>query len=183
MNDAQGVPEGSEGAKFPDVDGRVGVSLTVNGAPREFRVHVMGTLLDALRDELDLHGARNGCGVGMCGACTVLRDGRAVSGCLTFASLCDGADVRTVEGLEGSDGELSKVQQAFLSHRAFQCSYCTSGFILALEAHLATEADPTEESIREAFSGHICRCGSYSRIMAAAREAAGLGRSPRAEQS
>ncbi len=163
-----------DSVKQPDALGRVQVELTVNGRPCRLQVRTTETLLEALRGELKLVGARNGCAVGMCGACTVLRDGRAVSGCLTLAVLCEGADIRTVEGLRGPDGRLSAVQQAFLEHRAFQCSYCTSGFILALEALLATQPHPTESAIRRVFSGHLCRCGSYSRIMAAARQAAGL---------
>jgi xanthine dehydrogenase YagT iron-sulfur-binding subunit len=160
--------------KLPDEDGRVPVRLDVNGRARTLRVHPTQTLLDALREQLRLHGARSGCGVGMCGACTVIMDEQAVSGCLTMAALCDGRQVRTVEGLEARDGTLSPVQEAFLRHRAFQCSYCTSGFVLALEALLAADPEPDEAAVREAFSGHICRCGSYSRIMAAAREVAGI---------
>jgi aerobic-type carbon monoxide dehydrogenase small subunit (CoxS/CutS family) len=160
--------------KLPDDDGRVPVRLGVNGRARTVRVYPTQTLLDALREQLRLHGARSGCGVGMCGACTVLLDDRAVSGCLTMAALCDGAQVRTVEGLEGPDGQLSRVQEAFLRHRAFQCSYCTSGFVLALEALLAADPEPDDAAVREAFSGHLCRCGSYSRIMAAALDAASI---------
>ncbi len=176
--------EGGGGdVKVPDADGRVPVVLLVNGAPHRVHVRTTEVLLDVLREDLKLVGARNGCGVGMCGACTILRDGRAVSSCLTLAVLCEGADLRTIEGLRGGGGEggeggegggLSRVQRAFLEHRAFQCSYCTSGFILALEALLAVDSHPTEAAVREAFSGHLCRCGSYSRIMAAARQAAGL---------
>ncbi|WP_214367788.1 (2Fe-2S)-binding protein [Pseudonocardia sp. H11422] len=167
------MPDDPAAVKLPDSDGRVPVRLGVNGRSRTLRVRTTQTLLDALREQLRLHGARNGCGVGMCGACTVLLDGRAASGCLTLAALCDGAEVRTVEGLESPSGELSRVQEAFLRHRAFQCSYCTSGFVLALEALLVVDPAPDETAIREAFSGHICRCGSYSRIMAAALEVAG----------
>lgn len=160
--------------KLPEDDGRVEVRLEVNGRARTLRVHPAQTLLDALRLQLRLHGARSGCGVGMCGACTVLVDDRAVSGCLTLAALCDDRSVRTVEGLEGRDGTLSRVQEAFLRHRAFQCSYCTPGFVLALESLLAANPTPSEADVREVFSGHLCRCGSYSRILAAAFEVAGL---------
>lgn len=166
--------DGSDGVKRPDSEGRVPVALMINSRSRRLMVRPTETLLEALRRQLKLVGARNGCGVGMCGACTVLRDGRAVSGCLTLAVLCEGSDIQTVEGLHGDGGGLSAVQQAFLDHRAFQCSYCTSGFILALESLLAVEPHPTEGAIRQVFSGHLCRCGSYSRIMAAARQAAGL---------
>lgn len=161
---------GRETVKLPDEDGKVPVRLRVNGRERTVRVRTTTTLLDTLRDDLKLQGARSGCAVGMCGACTILRDGQAVDGCLTLTSLCEDESILTVEGLESESGELSSVQDAFLRHRAFQCSYCTSGFILGLEALLRRTPKPTETDIREAFSGHICRCGSYSRIMAAARE-------------
>ncbi|WP_239028347.1 (2Fe-2S)-binding protein [Pseudonocardia acidicola] len=173
MSGLEELPDDPEAVKMPDADDRVPVRLGVNGRARTLRVRPTQTLLDALREQLRLHGARSGCGVGMCGACTVLLDGRAASGCLTLAALCDGTEVRTVEGLESPSGELSRVQEAFLRHRAFQCSYCTSGFVLALEALLAVDPAPGETAIREAFSGHICRCGSYSRIMGAALEVAG----------
>jgi aerobic-type carbon monoxide dehydrogenase small subunit (CoxS/CutS family) len=178
MSDLEDPSDFIEGVKLPAADGRVAVRLDVNGRSHTLRVRTTQTLLDALREQVKLFGARSGCGVGMCGACTVLEGGRAISGCLTLAALCDGADIRTVEGLEGPDGKLSRVQEAFLRHRAFQCSYCTSGFVLALEALLAREAEPTEAAIREAFSGHLCRCGSYSRIMAASLDAAGIQPAP-----
>jgi len=155
---------------IPDEDGRGDLVVRVNGRGQRVRVRTTQTLLDVLRDELKLHGARSGCGVGMCGACTVLKDGRPVNSCLMSAGLCQQQEITTVEGLGGEDGGLSPVQEAFLRHRAFQCSYCTSGFILALEALLLRVERPTESDVREAFSGHICRCGSYSRIMAAALE-------------
>ncbi len=172
--DAFEVTDMTDVVALKDDDGRFAVRLTINGTERVVRVRPAQTLLDAVRDELRLTGARNGCGVGMCGACTVLLDGTAVSGCLTLAGLCRDRDVRTVEGLAGADGSLDPVQDAFLRHRAFQCSYCTSGFILALKGLLTEDPAPDEAQIREAFSGHICRCGSYSRILAAARDAAGL---------
>jgi xanthine dehydrogenase YagT iron-sulfur-binding subunit len=173
VSDLEDVTDDDDRVKLPDEDGRVAVRLHVNGVPRTLQVRTTQTLLDALRQQLKLGGARSGCGVGMCGACTVLHGEQAVSGCLTLATLCDGAEIRTVEGLARANGELSPVQAAFLRHRAFQCSYCTSGFVLALEALLARDAEPSEEAIREAFTGHLCRCGSYSRIMAAALDVAG----------
>lgn len=174
------IDEGSdpgELVKLADDDERVPVRLTVNGRERTLRVRPVQTLLDAVR-ELRLGGARSGCGVGMCGACTVLLDGTAVSGCLILAGLCEDREVRTVEGLAAADGTLDPVQEAFLRHRAFQCSYCTSGFILALKGLLGQNPAPDDADVREAFSGHICRCGSYSRILAAAREVAGLAPDP-----
>jgi aerobic-type carbon monoxide dehydrogenase small subunit (CoxS/CutS family) len=126
-------------------------------------------LLDVLRDEFELGSVRDGCSVGMCGACTVLVNDRALSSCLTLAALCDGASIVTAEGLR-SGNELDPVVESFASHRAFQCSYCTPGFVLALKGLLLADAAPTEEEVVSVLSGHLCRCGSYSRILAAARE-------------
>jgi xanthine dehydrogenase YagT iron-sulfur-binding subunit len=162
--------EVSDVVKLPDEQGRVAVRLRVNGRERTVRVRPTETLLETLREQLKLHGARSGCEVGMCGSCTVLRDGQAVDGCLTMSSLCEDQSILTVEGLESESGQLSAVQEAFLRHRSFQCSYCTSGFVLALTALCERVSKPTEADVREAFSGHICRCGSYSRIMSAAME-------------
>lgn len=155
---------------LPDEDGEVQLTLNVNGHQRKVTARTTQPLLDVLRDELRLHGARSGCGVGICGACTVLRDGAAVNSCLTLAGLCADAEITTIEGLDGGDDDLSPVQDAFLRHRAFQCSYCTSGFILALEALLRRNPHPTEKDVHDAFSGQVCRCGSYTQIMAAALE-------------
>jgi aerobic-type carbon monoxide dehydrogenase small subunit (CoxS/CutS family) len=157
---------------LPDEDGNVELSLHVNGRQLKVKARTTESLLDVLRDQLKLHGARSGCGVGICGSCTVLRDGAAVNSCLTLAGLCRDAEITTVEGL-GARGALSAVQEAFLRHRAFQCSYCTSGFILALEGLLRRNPSPTEEDLHEAFSGQVCRCGSYTQIMAAAHEFVG----------
>lgn len=155
---------------LPDEDGQIQLTLNVNGHRRKVTTRTTQPLLEVLRDELRLHGARSGCGVGICGACTVLRDGEAVNSCLTLAGLCAGAEIATIEGLSGGGDDLTPVQDAFLRHRAFQCSYCTSGFILALEALLRRNPQPSEEDVREAFSGQVCRCGSYTQIMAAAQE-------------
>lgn len=158
---------------LPDEAGAVQLTLNVNGQRRKVTARTTQPLLDVLRDELRLHGARSGCGVGICGACTVLRDGAAVNSCLTMAGLCADAEITTIEGLDDGEGDLSPVQEAFLRHRAFQCSYCTSGFILALEALLRRNPHPSEKDVHEAFSGQVCRCGSYTQIMAAAREFVG----------
>lgn len=144
-------------------DGRVRVELEVNGEPHLLAVRSDDRLLDVLRS-LDLFSVRDGCSVGMCGACTVLVDGRAVSSCLTLAALCDSARVRTAEGLADGD-RLDPVAAALLEGRAFQCSYCTPGFVLALKALLDEDPAPGPEQVRTWLAGHICRCGSYSRIL------------------
>jgi len=128
------------------------------------------TLLSVLRDDLGLVGAKEGCGIGMCGACTVLLDGKAMSSCLLLAAQCDGKAITTIEGLT-HNGALHRVQQAFYDHAAFQCAYCTPGFVLATVALLNENQKPSDEEIRECLSGNLCRCGSYQNIMRAVRAA------------
>jgi carbon-monoxide dehydrogenase small subunit len=146
---------------------RVTVSTTVNGRPTELTPRPWHTLLDTLRDEADLFGVREGCGVGMCGACTVLIDGEQVSSCLVLAPAVEGRSITTVEGLGGADGELSDVQQAFVDHTAFQCSYCTPGFVLAAGRLADEHPDATPEEVRHYLAGNLCRCGSYVKILVA----------------
>ena len=146
------------------------VSIEVNGTLRQLRVESRTRLVDVLRDVLELSSVRDGCSVGMCGACTVLVDGTAVSSCLTLAVLCDGCRVRTAESLE-TDGRLDPVAKAFLDTRAFQCGYCTPGFVVALRGLLDAEPSPSRSDLEVWLSGHICRCGSYSRILEAAERA------------
>lgn len=147
------------------------VSLTVNGQPQELRVNDADTLLEVLRDRLKLWSVREACGVGVCGSCTVLLDGRPVSACFLLAARLDGSEVETVEGLGGPDA-LHPLQQAFLEHDAAQCGYCTPGFLMAAKALLAERSDPTEDQIREYLSGNLCRCGGYPNIVRAVRAAA-----------
>ena len=147
------------------------VNLTVNGRAETLQAEPHHTLVDALRDNLRLFGVREGCGVGMCGACTVLLDGKAVSGCLVLAPLAEGSDVVTVEGLESATGELDAVQQSFVDHTAFQCSFCTPGFILAAKELLASDPAADEDAINDHLAGNLCRCGSYSKITAAVLDA------------
>jgi len=130
------------------------------------------TLLDVLRDDLGLGGAKEGCGLGMCGACTVLVDGKPFSACLTLAAQVGGRAITTIEGLS-RDGQLHPVQQAFIDERAFQCAYCTPGFILTAVALLEENSNPTEEQIREFLAGNLCRCGSYRNIIRAVLKAGG----------
>ena len=147
--------------------------LHVNGHDRVVLASAHHTLLEVLRRELDLAGAREGCGVGMCGACTVLLDGLPVSSCLLLASLAADREIATIEGLAAPDGSLDPIQQAFVDLGAFQCSYCTPGFVLAAKALLAERPDPTEAEVEEYLSGNLCRCGCYREIVAAVMAVAG----------
>lgn len=155
--------------------------LQVNG--REHRVDVPSSepLLSVLRTELDLTGAKYGCGEGQCGACTVLVDGQAVRSCVSPVSTVAGKAITTVEGLAGAPGTLHRVQQAFADHDAMQCGYCTAGMVMSAVALLSRQPDPTEEQIVRAMNGNVCRCGAHPRIVAAIRSAAspaGSRRSP-----
>jgi aerobic-type carbon monoxide dehydrogenase small subunit (CoxS/CutS family) len=143
--------------------------LNINGKPYEVQGETR-TLLQVLRDDLGLGGIKEGCGVGMCGACTVLVDGKPVSGCLTLAAQVADKEIMTVEGLERNGG-LHPVQQAFIDERGFQCAYCTPGFILTAVALLNENQDPSDDEIREYLSGNLCRCGSYQNIVTAVKRA------------
>ena len=154
------------------VHDKIAVSLTVNGVERQLKVAPWTTLLDALRDHLDLTGTKKGCDHGQCGACTVLVDGRRINSCLTLAVMKDGAKVITIEGL-AADGALHPLQQAFIDHDAFQCGYCTPGQICSAMGLIAEGKAKTADEIRELMSGNICRCGAYPNIVAAILEAMG----------
>jgi aerobic-type carbon monoxide dehydrogenase small subunit (CoxS/CutS family) len=147
------------------------LQLHVNGEIRSVEVETHETLLGVLRDKLKLFGSREGCGIGYCGACTVLVDDKPVSSCIMLAVQAEGKRLTTVEGL-AKDGELHPIQQAFLDHSAFQCSYCTPGFILTTKAMLDEDPSPSREEIREYLVGNLCRCGSYYNIMEAVEDAA-----------
>jgi xanthine dehydrogenase YagT iron-sulfur-binding subunit len=131
-------------------------------------------LLDALRDRLHLTGTKRGCDLGQCGACTVLLDGRRINACLTLAVMAQGHAITTIEGIAGA-GELHPMQEAFVEHDAFQCGYCTPGQIMSAIGLLAESRDIDEATIREHMSGNICRCGAYTNIVAAVRDAASKG--------
>jgi len=148
------------------------LELQVNGTKRRVEVDGERSLLSVLRDELDLTGAKYGCGEGQCGACTVLVDGRAVRSCLTQAASAEGKQVTTVEGLE-RNGALHPLQEAFLAVDAMQCGYCTAGMIMSGVGLLKKTPNPTDAEILRAMEGNICRCGTYPRIVAAIRQAAG----------
>ncbi len=161
------MPETTRGAPT-----EVDLTLRVNGSEQRLRLDSRVTLLDALRDRLDLTGTKKGCDQGACGACTALVDGRRVLSCLTLAAQCDGREVTTIEGLS-REGGLHPVQEAFIRHDGFQCGYCTPGQIMSAVALLAEGRAGSDEEIREFMSGNICRCGAYPNIVAAIREAAG----------
>lgn len=147
------------------------ILTTINGSQQEVAVRPNQTLLEFLRENLSLQGSVEGCGVGVCGSCTVLVDGRPVSSCLMLASNAEGKKVTTIEGLSHS-GELDPVQRAFLKHQAFQCGYCTPGMIMAVKGLLAENPHPSEEQARDYLSGNLCRCGTYSEVLAAVKELA-----------
>ncbi len=142
------------------------IRLTVNGEHRELEVAETALLLDVLREACGLFSVREACGVGQCGSCTVLLDGRPLSSCLLLAALQDGRSVETLEGLSQA-GELHPIQAAFLDLEAFQCGYCTPGFILSVKALLAENPDPGPDEVREYLAGNLCRCGAYPEIFKA----------------
>jgi xanthine dehydrogenase YagT iron-sulfur-binding subunit len=146
------------------------VTLTVNGIRRELDVMPWVTLLDLLRERLQLSGTKKGCDHGQCGACTVLLDGKRVNSCLILAIMKDGSAITTIEGL-ADDAELHTVQQAFVRHDAFQCGYCTPGQICSAIGLLEEGRAKTPDDIRELMSGNICRCGAYPNIIAAVQDA------------
>ena len=145
------------------------ITLKINGEKHTVSTPEHQPLLQALREKFKLYGVREGCGVGMCGACTVLLDGKPVSSCLTLVAMAVGKDIVTVEGLSQGD-DLHPVQQAFLDKHGFQCSYCTPGFILATVALLEEHPNADAATIREYLAGNLCRCGSYVNILEAVQQ-------------
>ncbi len=153
---------------------RVPITVTVNGTARQIDVAAHHTLLDVLREDLELTGTKECCAVGECGACTVIVDGRAMNACLMLASEVDGGEVTTVEGL-APGGELSPLQAAFLAHGAAQCGFCIPGQLTAARALLDRNPDPSLEDVLEGLAGNLCRCGGYEQIAAAVLGAARKG--------
>jgi len=147
------------------------LNLQVNGRTYELRIPPNRTLLQVLREDLDLTGVKHGCGVGDCGACTVLMDGRPVNSCLVLAVQAEGHAITTIEGLADGD-RLHPLQAAFVEHGAIQCGFCTPGMILSAKALLDRKRRPNENEIREAISGNLCRCTGYQKIVEAVRSAA-----------
>ena len=145
-------------------------AMTVNGVRTQREVASWTTLLDFLRDHLDLTGTKKGCDHGQCGACTVLVNGRRINACLTLAVMQDGASVTTIEGL-AANGSLHSLQQAFIDHDAFQCGYCTPGQICSAAGMISEGKAKSPAEIRELMSGNICRCGAYPNIVAAIQQA------------
>lgn len=154
------------------------IELHVNGKTHRVEADADATLLSVLRDQLGLTGSKYGCGEGQCGACTVLIDGQARRSCVTSVPAAAGKQITTIEGLE-QDGRLHPLQQAFLDADAMQCAYCTSGMIMSAAALLRSNPHPSDKEIVQSMNGNICRCGTYPRILAAIRWAAGERRAAR----
>ncbi len=148
------------------------ICLRVNGMERSLEVEARATLLDAVREQLGLTGAKLGCDIQVCGACTLLVNGRPVSACSFLAVDADGCEILTVEGLSSGSG-LHPLQEAFMDLGALQCGYCTSGFLLTAKALLDENRHPSEDEIRDYLAGNFCRCGCYQEIMQAIKKAAG----------
>jgi carbon-monoxide dehydrogenase small subunit len=152
-------------------DGKVKVALTVNGLRHTARVEPRMLLSDFLRHELGLTGTHVGCEHGVCGACTIMLDGRSARSCLTLAVMAEGAEIETIEG-QGPPDKLSRIQRAFQDHHGLQCGFCTPGMVMAIADLLKHHPLETDEQIREGLSGNICRCTGYVHIIAAVRELA-----------
>jgi carbon-monoxide dehydrogenase small subunit len=146
------------------------IKFTLNGQKVSTEIEPHRNLVELLQ-HFDLFGARESCGQGLCGCCTVLVDGEAVSGCLYFAVMADGKTITTVESLD-ADGQLSKVQQAFIDHGAFQCGFCTPGFVMMTHQLLQEKPNPTDDDIRNYLCGNLCRCAAYPEILEAVKAAA-----------
>src|SRR4051812_48700387 len=149
-------------------------TITVNGKPHAVKAAPETPLLYVLRNELQLNGPKFGCGLAQCGACTVHLGGRAIRSCVTPISAATQAPVTTMEGLAGTAGQLHPLQQAFVDEQAGQCAYCINGMVMSAAALLATNGRPSDDEIKQALAGNLCRCGSHLRIMRAIKRAAGV---------
>ena len=152
---------------------KVKLHLIVNGLPYEREVEPRRMLLELLREDFELTGTKEGCGLGECGTCTVLLDGRPIKSCIALAVQANGREVTTIEGLERPDGTLHPVQQSFIDHGAIQCGFCTPGMVLSAKALLEENPRPTELEVRRAIAGNLCRCTGYQKIVEAILAATG----------
>jgi carbon-monoxide dehydrogenase small subunit len=150
---------------------KIRITLNINDTPCEVKVYPNDTLLEVLRDELDLTGSKESCGEGVCGSCTVHMDDKPVRSCLTLVLEATGTKIKTVEGLANGD-ELSDLQQSFVDHGAVQCGFCTSGMLMSADALLKNNPKPDEKTVRKAIAGNICRCTGYAKIVDAVSHAA-----------
>ena len=148
------------------------ITLYVNGHPRTLEVKSNELLLNVLRNRLYLTGAKYGCGIAECGACTVIKDGKSILSCMLPAVAADGCEITTVEGLVSDDGQLSPVQQSFVDNAAIQCGFCTPGMVMTSTALLNENPDPSEDEIRDYLRGNLCRCTGYASIVKAVQDAA-----------
>jgi xanthine dehydrogenase YagT iron-sulfur-binding subunit len=165
------LPSPARSGSNTDLSGGISMKLTVNGKSTQLRLDARVTVLDALRDHLQLTGSKKGCDQGQCGACTVLIEGRRVLSCLTLAVAAQGKSIETIEGLAGGDGTLHPMQQAFIDQDGFQCGYCTPGQIMSAVACVKEGHANTDADIREYMSGNLCRCAAYPKIVAAIKQA------------
>jgi carbon-monoxide dehydrogenase small subunit len=151
---------------------KVQIQLKVNGLAYQKEVETRRTLLELIREDLELTGTKEGCGLGECGTCTVLLDGKPIKSCITLAVQANGREVTTIEGVERPDGTLHPLQQAFIDHGAIQCGFCTPGMVLSAKALLDENPKPSEMEIKQAIAGNLCRCTGYQKIVEAIRSAA-----------
>ena len=150
---------------------KIPIRFTINGEKKELEIPAGMTALELIRDRLELKGTKEGCGIGECGACTIIVDGRAVNACLMFAAQLDGRDISTVESLDQT-GQLHPIQEAFAEQHAVQCGFCTPGLLMSTRALLTEQSNPDRREIVKAISGNLCRCTGYQSIIAAVEKAA-----------
>jgi xanthine dehydrogenase YagT iron-sulfur-binding subunit len=165
-NGAAGESGSAPAGPGPNIEGAVPITLRINGKDHQLRIDPRTTLLDCIRETVELTGTKKGCDHGQCGACTVHVNGRRVNSCLTLALMHDGEEITTIEGL-GTPDALHPMQAAFVAHDGYQCGYCTSGQIMSAVALLKEPCGPDDASVKELMSGNICRCGAYPNIVAA----------------